>query len=305
MWGLSRPGSPLELVDLSVPKQECTAVETEFTEEGLIEHFHHCVDDLGMESASQFQRVWLHTHPGNSATPSGQDWQTFNGHLFNSQDYSVMYIIARGGAMTCHVRVNAGGISLVQEVQTYIDYDCLYPGVSDEVISQWEDEYANVTESTYTPSVYQWANGGSQGAATRYYDLPDKRYGEILDDMLASLQTETLYQSSDVEITYLMDNNRDLTSAYRRRKVFEEQKRRLGIHAGTFNYGPGEEESQLICHHLGCSRLDDLDDLDLKYIREYMGWWPVDINRAAKRMADNMTVDTPLIEWSEDEIFDY
>src|SRR5690606_33202362 len=55
----------------------------------------------------QFGRLWAHTHPGNSASPSGTDEDTFE-RVFGGCDWAVMFILARGGETYARLRIGQG-----------------------------------------------------------------------------------------------------------------------------------------------------------------------------------------------------
>lgn len=98
----TREDDPLLVTELWVPKQECTSgsVDREPEETG------RCIK-AGLErglTIGQCTRIWLHTHPGDSATPSGTDeryWDEMtNGGTNGSghrQHGHVMGIMAKGG----------------------------------------------------------------------------------------------------------------------------------------------------------------------------------------------------------------
>ena len=55
----------------------------------------------------QFGRIWIHTHPGDSAQPSHVDEETFS-RVFGPCDWAVMFILAREGETYCRLRFRAG-----------------------------------------------------------------------------------------------------------------------------------------------------------------------------------------------------
>jgi hypothetical protein len=55
----------------------------------------------------QFARIWLHTHPGDSPTPSGTDEHTFM-DVFGRCDWAVMFVLAQGGKTYARLRFNVG-----------------------------------------------------------------------------------------------------------------------------------------------------------------------------------------------------
>lgn len=91
----------------------------------------------------QVNSVWMHTHPGNSATPSSTDNSTFRGK--KPDLYFVMYILAKGGAQHAELKINGVG--------TKIYLPCAEPDVRYEPsageIKRWAQLYKdNVSKPT-------------------------------------------------------------------------------------------------------------------------------------------------------------
>jgi len=96
----------------------------------------------------QFARIWIHTHPGSSASPSHVDEQTF-GRVFGPCGWAVMFILACHGETYARLRLNVGpGGSLVIPVE--VDYRRAFTGSDMET---WTAEYdANVfIDSVFWP----------------------------------------------------------------------------------------------------------------------------------------------------------
>lgn len=62
--------------------------------------------DRGLRPES-FLRLWLHTHPGDSPTPSGTDEETF-ARVFGKCDWAIMFVLARTGKTYARLRFNVG-----------------------------------------------------------------------------------------------------------------------------------------------------------------------------------------------------
>ena len=74
-FGISSEDDPLLVTDVRLVRQSCTPVSVVFDDESVADYFDDQVDQ-GLE-VSRFARLWIHTHPGNSARPSGTDEETF------------------------------------------------------------------------------------------------------------------------------------------------------------------------------------------------------------------------------------
>ena len=104
-YGISDPEVPLLITDVVLVPQQCTSVTVKFDDAGVADYFDTQVD-LGRRP-EEFARLWLHTHPGTSPEPSGTDETTF-ARVFDSSDWAVMFILARGGATYARLRFRAG-----------------------------------------------------------------------------------------------------------------------------------------------------------------------------------------------------
>ena len=85
-FGLA-PGNDLLFVqDVRFIKQTCTSVSVAFDDTAVAEFFEDQVD-RGLKP-EQFARLWIHTHPGNSAEPSFVDEGTFS-RVFGRADWAL------------------------------------------------------------------------------------------------------------------------------------------------------------------------------------------------------------------------
>jgi len=94
----------------------------------------------------QCGRLWLHTHPGDSAEPSWTDEETF-ARCFGRTDWSVMFIVAEGGQRYARLRFNVGPAGAM-EVPVEVDYGAPFAGSAPEL---WNKEYEDHV-SVATPS---------------------------------------------------------------------------------------------------------------------------------------------------------
>lgn len=117
-FGLSSPHQPLYLDDILVVRQRASSVSVAFDDHAVADLF----DDMADREIppQRFARIWLHTHPGASVTPSGTDEETFT-RCFGSCDWAVMAILGRTGRTYARLRFNAGpGSSL--ELPVTVDW---------------------------------------------------------------------------------------------------------------------------------------------------------------------------------------
>ena len=133
-FGISSLADPFLVEDMHLVPQLCTAVTVRFQDEGVADYFEEQVD-LG-RSPQEFARIWVHTHPANSAQPSPTDETTF-ATAFGSADWAVMFIVAREDQTYARVRFGIGP-SAELTVPVRVDYSVGFPA-SDH--PAWEAEF--------------------------------------------------------------------------------------------------------------------------------------------------------------------
>jgi hypothetical protein len=128
-------GDDLLLVDeIELVEQTCTAVTVAFDDVSVADFFDRQVD-AGLRP-EQFSRIWVHTHPGNSATPSATDEETF-ARVFGHCQWALMFILAAGGESYARLQWNVGPRGCL-ELPVNIDYGRPFWGSSEEA---WQAEY--------------------------------------------------------------------------------------------------------------------------------------------------------------------
>jgi proteasome lid subunit RPN8/RPN11 len=146
-FGVSGEDGDLFLVeDVRLVRQRCTQVSVEFDDEAVADYFDEQVDSA--RQPEQFARIWLHSHPGDSAEPSATDEQTFE-RAFGGSDWAVMVIIAKGGETYARLRFGCGpGAELV--VPVAVDWAVPFPE-ADHVA--WRREYDQCVRPIIRPIV--------------------------------------------------------------------------------------------------------------------------------------------------------
>lgn len=104
-FGIAAEDDPLYVVDFETVRQQVSSVTVRFADEAVADFFDR-MTDRGLPPA-RYARLWCHTHPGTSAEPSGTDEETF-ARVFGGCDWSVMFILARGGATYARLAFSAG-----------------------------------------------------------------------------------------------------------------------------------------------------------------------------------------------------
>lgn len=145
-FAVSRKESLDVVEDLFMPFQYGEWATTEFVEEKLPLFFDSMVD-AGYHP-EEFARIWCHTHPGTSASPSGKDESTFSSE-FAGPNWAIMFIVGKEGATTCRLRYKCHpdlnhilpeGSS--QELSVQIAWGKNSKEISDTVRASWDAEYS-------------------------------------------------------------------------------------------------------------------------------------------------------------------
>ena len=104
-FGIGEANDSLTIESFALVHQTTTLVTVAFDDNSVADHVDRYADaGIGPERS---MRVWIHTHPGSSAAPSGTDEQTF-ARSFGSCDWSAMLIQSRGTERYCRLQFNAG-----------------------------------------------------------------------------------------------------------------------------------------------------------------------------------------------------
>jgi hypothetical protein len=139
-FGVTADDDLLSIEDVQLVRQVCTGASVAFDDQAVAEFFDRQVDSG--RRPEQFARLWVHTHPGNFATPSDTDEQTF-GRVFGRTDWAVMFILARQGQTYARLRFHVGPGGEM-EIPVAVDYSRPFPA-SD--FTAWKEEYAACVQS--------------------------------------------------------------------------------------------------------------------------------------------------------------
>jgi proteasome lid subunit RPN8/RPN11 len=133
-FGISADDDPLYVTDVRLIRQSCTQVSVRFEDAAVADFFDEQVDSG--RAIGQVGRIWIHTHPGDSAAASRLDEATFR-RVFGRPDWAVMFILARDGETYGRLRFNVGpGAELV--IRTEVEFGSPFAG-SDP--TAWLHEY--------------------------------------------------------------------------------------------------------------------------------------------------------------------
>jgi JAB domain-containing protein similar to deubiquitination enzymes len=143
-FGVSSLSQPLLIEDIRLVRQQCDWASVVLDDLAVADFFDEQVD--GGRRPEEFARVWVHSHPGDSARPSLTDEETF-ARVFGSCDWALMLIVARGGESFARVQFRAGPGGGF-EVPVEIAYDAPF-GASEH--AAWQSEYDACVEELAAP----------------------------------------------------------------------------------------------------------------------------------------------------------
>ena len=145
-FGISSEDDPLHIIDFKLLPQLNWPTFTEFDDKAspaYLEDMYHA----GFQPNRCF-RVWIHTHPGMTASPSGHDHDTFE-RTTEMASWGVMCIVA--DRAYAKLIVNADGLSGTRELTVTPSMTGVFEGVTEEDYVAWEAEYCecvNICETT-------------------------------------------------------------------------------------------------------------------------------------------------------------
>lgn len=133
-FGITESNDLLFVKDIVLVKQTVSMVTVSFDDNGVADFFADQVE--AGRKPEQFARIWVHTHPGSSPTPSCTDEDTFL-RVFGSCDWAIMAIVAEEGRSYARLRFNTGPGGDI-EIPICVDYGCEFDGAD---YKKWKSEY--------------------------------------------------------------------------------------------------------------------------------------------------------------------
>jgi proteasome lid subunit RPN8/RPN11 len=156
-WGVTADDDEFFVEDFFTVKQKCTSVTVEFDD---ADNNRFATDMLIKKNKphKNTQKIWIHTHPGNSPKPSSVDEETLKKMVENLSvdDYIVMFIIAKDSSTYCRLSLKTKFGIMTKELK------CSYCCVENK---DWEKEYDDHVEKKPAFS-QQIANGKTKGIAS-------------------------------------------------------------------------------------------------------------------------------------------
>lgn len=169
-FGISATEDLMLIEDVQLVRQTCTAVTVAFEDAAVADYFDEQVD--AGRQPEQFARVWIHTHPCESAEPSGTDEDTF-ARCFGGSDWSIMCIVAVGGQTYARLQFSVGPNASVR-IPIAVDYEEPFPASN---ATSWENEYLETVRSAEPE---WWTMQQTPLATGRYLAAEDDWFESLL-----------------------------------------------------------------------------------------------------------------------------
>lgn len=209
-FAITRPDDLLYVKDFFLPKQTCSYATVVFDDVSIADYTDQMIDEGLMPE--QFLRIWIHTHPNISASPSRTDEKTFS-RVFGKCEWAVMMIIAQDGEIYCKLRVTGGPLPGDFDIPVGVDFDSYdFPASN---LEGWLNEYnGKVEEKSFTHSIGpEWYRSkynripGWDGLADDFDDFPGRP--SVVDVYRKSRPTEVnIHRNNDSQD--FIDNYADL-----------------------------------------------------------------------------------------------
>ena len=200
-FAITNPDDLLFVEDIVIVKQTVSVVTVAFDDLAVADFFEQQVD-LGRKP-EQFARIWVHTHPGASPSPSGTDEETF-ARVFGNCDWSVMCIVAQGGKTFARLRFKAGpGGDMNTPV--CVDYSHQFPAAD---FKAWKTEYKqNVKEERFmTPLKQQTADlemlGADSSLPEDVWEQLEQMHPAERQEFMDELAVHSEFWDEEMEVIY-------------------------------------------------------------------------------------------------------
>jgi proteasome lid subunit RPN8/RPN11 len=189
-FGISSEENLLYIEDFVTVRQQVTPVTVRFEDAAVADYLDACVD-RGLH-VEQCGRIWIHTHPGASVTPSAMDEETF-GRSFGGCDWSLMFILGRTGRTYARLAFAAGPggqptLPSAADWSAWPEWLAAERGFLETEMARWQQEYASniVLERESRPALHLLPEADA-GLAEGWpdYDPYGSELEELTDDATA------------------------------------------------------------------------------------------------------------------------
>jgi proteasome lid subunit RPN8/RPN11 len=190
----------LYVSDFQTVKQTVTTTTVEFDDDDMTDYISRMSEQEIWPAMCQ--KIWVHTHPGNSSSPSGTDWNTLNSMMekIDVNDWVIMFILAMDNSYTCKLAYKTPFGNIFQDIKCeFLSY----------YYEEWDEEFKKnihkkvfkpvnktIFKSNYTPKnlpsyndtqkTVPWLTGSSSEVETDLcaYDIPEILFSHKADSFL-------------------------------------------------------------------------------------------------------------------------
>lgn len=197
-FGITKPGDLLFVTDFVLVKQKVTVVSVSFEDSSVADFFEHQVELK--RKPEQFARIWLHTHPGDSPSPSMTDEDTFE-RVFGSCDWSIMFILAQDDSCFARLHFKAGpGGDL--KLPICVDYGREFEATD---FKEWTEQYkANVVKEVLVSPVKKPKEYAELLGGTESFKMSDITSEELLSeiDLMDPIERQAFMEELAIRSNY-------------------------------------------------------------------------------------------------------
>jgi proteasome lid subunit RPN8/RPN11 len=205
-FGISQVDNPLYVEDFITVEQECTAVTTDMDENALERYFEE-QEEKGLPISSFF-RIWIHTHPNMTPSPSSVDEENFK-DMFSTCTWAIMVIVGKDEEVYARLQLNK--VDVVGKFETKLNVEIDWDSLYSELKESWQAELKeNIKKKVWTTSASQpWRTyqnwmpnqfGSQQNwqtkAAVQQSTSLTSEYSKANETILSELDKEQSAQSS-------------------------------------------------------------------------------------------------------------
>lgn len=159
-FGVTSKEDRLHVVDFKLIPQISSMASFEFEDKGYADYIDDSIE--AGKDPENFLRIWIHTHPGSSPTPSDVDESTLS-EKFNRFPWIIMFILARGGDTYARMRIlpHEKTNLIVPSMDITMDVTVSWKRNKDDLIrvvtaeDEWEKEYTdNIKQRRYSSQAW-------------------------------------------------------------------------------------------------------------------------------------------------------
>ena len=264
-WGVTKKDDPFYVEDFKLVKQIVGPATVDFDDDGNTKFCTEMVE-AGFDF-SQFQKIWIHTHPGDCSLPSSVDIDTFKRMVdsLSPEDYAIMFIIAQNDTATAKMAYKSSSIGVIIS-DLAVEYE-----VSDKNNKDYDQEYDSLVSTNKISMFKQHGKFPSwefsQHKKTQYLKLKAQDLPLIYFNMNINSYTE-------------LDNHQEFYLRERFGPMFEVYIKGLEDQLYHFENGVDREVIESILKKYNVKRLKNIKNVDIPDIlRDYCARWKTLLRR--------------------------